>query len=228
MGSRVRAVLRDPATFRAWTVDINDGIIATAGLLEGFTRAGGADSSVITAGLVATLAGGAALGGTRWAERAAERDAQLRLLEPGHAGPPLDAQEERARIAESYQVRGLDPDLARTVADQLLAHDAARTRLEVSFGTSRPITPAVAAWQSFDAALAFVVGSLIPLLISIFVPGRLDVWATILVVVGSLTLTSIAAARHNGASVARTILRSVAVGVASVSVSYVAGTIASL
>ena len=228
VGSRLYTMLHDPATFRAWTVDINDGIIATAGLLEGFARAGASDRGVITAGVVATLAGALALGGTRWAERAGERDAQVHMLHPDHSGPTLEPEQEHAWVAEHYQARGLSPDLARTVADQLLAHDRARTRLEISFGTTQPVTQAVAAWESLDAALAFIVGSTIPLLISIFMPGRIDLWATIAVVVGSLTLTSIAAARHHGASVWRTVVRSVAVGIASVSVSYLAGSIAIL
>ena len=34
--TRVRAVFRDPASFRGWMPEVNDGIIATAGVLEFF------------------------------------------------------------------------------------------------------------------------------------------------------------------------------------------------
>ncbi|WP_043535650.1 VIT1/CCC1 transporter family protein [Actinomyces polynesiensis] len=251
-GRRLRAALQDPATLRAWTVDVNDGVVATAGLLEGFTQAGASAASLVTAGVIATFAGGIALGGTRWAEMSSERDAQLRQLREAErgsygcgsdatdgadathgprAGHGTDDAEEgarRARLASACVRRGLSPDLAGQVADQLLAHDPAGSRLEADLGIPGAITRSHVIWQSVDATVAFVLGSLLPLLISLFVPGRFDKWATVLVVVASLTVTSVVAARHNHAPVWRTVARSVTVGVASVVASFLAGTVLDL
>ncbi|MBK7044125.1 MAG: VIT1/CCC1 transporter family protein [Rhodanobacteraceae bacterium] len=70
---------------------------------------------------------------------------------------------ERAELAGIYQKRGLDPELAKQVADQLMAHDAlgahARDELGISeMVTARPVQAA------FASALTFAVGAAMPLL----------------------------------------------------------------
>lgn len=132
---------------------------------------------------------------------------------------------DRSRLVQIYRDRGLSGDLPEQVADQLLAHDPLHARFEAEHGVAEPPSSTHATLQSLDAAIAFTIGSLLPLLISAFLPGRIDAWATVLVVVASLTVTSVVAARHNGAPVWRTVLRSVAVGVASLTVSSIAGSV---
>ncbi|MDN6795224.1 MAG: hypothetical protein L0L69_09295, partial [Propionibacterium sp.] len=41
-------------------------MVATAGLLKDFARAGASSTNLVAAGIVATCAGGVALGGARW------------------------------------------------------------------------------------------------------------------------------------------------------------------
>jgi hypothetical protein len=66
-------VLTDEASLRSWTAVANDGIIATAGILEGFAGAGASDRALLIAATVATIAGMLAAGGAKWAEVDAER-----------------------------------------------------------------------------------------------------------------------------------------------------------
>src|SRR5262249_54742649 len=73
----LRAAVTDRESLRSWTQVANDGIIATAGILEGFAGAGASSKTLITAGTTATIAGMLSVGGVEWAEAAAERDAQL-------------------------------------------------------------------------------------------------------------------------------------------------------
>src|SRR5215475_2369721 len=77
----LRAAVTDRESLRSWTVVANDGIIATAGILEGFAGAGASDRTLITAATVATIVGMLAVGGAEWAEAAAEREAQLTVAE---------------------------------------------------------------------------------------------------------------------------------------------------
>src|SRR6476659_6017580 len=74
----LRAAVADRESLRSWTQVANDGIIATAGILEGFAGAGAGNRTLITAATTATIAGMLAVGGAEWAEAAAEREAQLR------------------------------------------------------------------------------------------------------------------------------------------------------
>ena len=45
---RVRAAMSDPNSLRSWSVVANDGIIATAGILEGFAGAGASHETLVT------------------------------------------------------------------------------------------------------------------------------------------------------------------------------------
>ena len=74
----IQAALTDGASLRSWTAVANDGIIATAGILEGFAGAGASDQALLVAATVATITGMLAAGGAKWAEIDAEREAQLR------------------------------------------------------------------------------------------------------------------------------------------------------
>ena len=69
----------DASSFRSWMIDANDGIIATASLLQGFAGAGASDRLLLLAATAATIAGGLSAGGAKWAEVAAEREAEQRL-----------------------------------------------------------------------------------------------------------------------------------------------------
>ena len=73
-GRQVRSV-------RSLVVDANDGIIATAGIVEGFAGAGATEITITIAAFSAMVAGGIALGGAKYAEEATERDAQLALID---------------------------------------------------------------------------------------------------------------------------------------------------
>src|SRR5690349_19544412 len=73
----LRTAVTDRESLRSWTVIANDGIIATAGIPEGFAGAGATNRTLITAATTATIAGSLSVGGSEWAEAAAEREAEL-------------------------------------------------------------------------------------------------------------------------------------------------------
>ena len=113
---------------------------------------------------------------------------------------------ELAELAAIYVSRGLDPELAREVATQLMAHDAlgahARDELGISDALSaRPIQAALA------SAAAFSVGALLPLLLVFIVPRASLVWAVSGASLLFLALLGALAARTGGAPVGRATLR---------------------
>lgn len=218
----LRARLKGP-TIQGWVVDANDGIIATAGLLEGFAGAGAGDQLLITAALAATIAGSLSAGGAKWAEAAAERDAQLATVAYEQRQLADNPDDELAELVEHYVGRGLAPDLAREVAEQLHADDPLAAQLETEYGIDE-IPPARAPVLSgLSAGISFAIGSSIPLLITFVAPISLDAVAVLIAVVVSLTITSIIAARSAYLSASRTIIRTLIVGLGTMGVSYVAG-----
>ena len=113
---------------------------------------------------------------------------------------------ERKELAAIYVGRGLDQELAKRVADQLMAHDAlgahARDELGISATLSaRPVQAALASAASFAA------GAAMPLLVTALAPET----ALIVLVSGTslvfLALLGGLAARAGGASVTAGALR---------------------
>ncbi|WP_025156319.1 VIT1/CCC1 transporter family protein [Leifsonia aquatica] len=221
--TRFRTAVTDAASLRSWTVDANDGIIATAGVLEGFAGAGASDSTLLTAAIVATVAGGLGLGGAKWSEAAAEREAQLRVIREEEAQLELSPDEEVAELAGYYEAKGLTADLALQVAEQLTAADALAAQLEAEHGIREVLSRAAPVWAGVTASAAFVLGAFVPLLITILVPGALEAWAVLVAVIASLVLTSIVSARSGKTGVGRTMARSLTVGVGTLGASYLAG-----
>src|SRR5262249_48247423 len=126
----LRAAVADRELRPSWLQVANDGIIATAGILEGFAGAGSSDRTLITAATVATIAGMLSVGGAEWAEAAAERDAQLKAADEEAAEIARQPHVEHAEVVAYYEAKGLTPQLAREVADQLMAHDPVDAQLE--------------------------------------------------------------------------------------------------
>ena len=61
-------------------MDGNDGIMATAGIVEGFIGAGAATETILVAAIAAMVAGAIAMGSAKYAEAAIERDATNALI----------------------------------------------------------------------------------------------------------------------------------------------------
>src|SRR5262245_62488631 len=132
--ARMRAAVTDPNSLRPWSVVANDGIIATAGILEGFSGAGASHATLVTAATSATIAGMLSAGGSEWAEVAAEREAHLSAAEEEAAELVRQPDVEFAELVAYYEAKGLGPELAHEVAGQLMARDALNAQLESEHG----------------------------------------------------------------------------------------------
>jgi len=220
---RLRASLPRPQSFRSWTIDANDGIIGTSGILEGFAGAGASHSVLVTAASAATIAGALGLGGATWSEAAAERDAQLEVAEEERAQIAADPAGEVDELAEFYERKGLTATLAREVADQLTAHDALAAQLEAEHGIDEMMSPTQPVVDGVSAGVAFALGAAVPLAITLVVSSAVESWAILVAAIVSLTLTSLVASGAGDLSVRRTLVRTLVVGVGTLGVSYLAG-----
>lgn len=217
------ARLREYATPRQWAVDANDGVIATAGLLEGFAGAGASDHTLLTAAIAMIVAGSLGLGGAKWAEEAGELDAQRAIIAEEERQLATNPDDEIAELAAYWEGKGLDAATARTAAEQLTARDALAAQLEYEHDIDEPTPRWQPLWAGATSGLAFLAGGLIPLLITVFVPVQAEAWVILLAVVVALVLTSWLGARTGHMSVRRTIARTLAVGIGTMAISYLAG-----
>lgn len=221
----VRRLLDDGEARRGWAIDANDGVIATAGILEGFAGAGGTDATLVLAATTATIAGALAIGGAAWSEATAERESQLRLVAQETSEIAAHPDDEIAELASYWEGKGLSPETARQVAEQLSARDALAAQLESEHGFATAMPAGLPVWIGAATSVAFALGAAIPLLITVFAPVAIETWAIALAVVVALTLTSFVAARAAHLSVLRTLARSLTVGLGTMLVSHLAGTL---
>lgn len=219
----LRARFRDASVHRSWAIDANDGVIATAGLLFGFAGAGASNRLLLFTAAAATIAGGLSVGGASWAEEAAERDAQLVTARRESDDLAADPSGELEELVHHWEQRGLTPQTAREVARQLTANDALAAQLEWEYSFAEPMPVTFPIWFGVGAGLAYMVGALVPLLITYFAPVDVETWAILVAVTITLVLSSLIASRTAELMPRRMLLRTLTVGILTMTVSYGAG-----
>ena len=147
---------------RAAVLGANDGIVSTASLVLGVAAAHSTRNAILIAGTAGLVSGAMSMAAGEYVSVHSQADAEK--AEVGRERRELETADasERRELASIYVERGLDPSLARQVADQLMAHDAlgahARDELGITETLSaRPIQAAVA------SAASFGIGALLPL-----------------------------------------------------------------
>jgi vacuolar iron transporter family protein len=148
---------------RAAVLGANDGILSVAGLVIGVAAANSSQSALVTAGLAGLVAGALSMAVGEYISVSSQRDAEQADLRVEAEAITENPRAELRELAKIYEDRGVEPGLARLVADQLMAHDAvgahARDELGISeVMTARPLQAAL------TSAAAFTVGALVPVL----------------------------------------------------------------
>jgi VIT1/CCC1 family predicted Fe2+/Mn2+ transporter len=153
---------------RAAVLGANDGIVSTASLLVGVAAANAATSDILIAGVAGLVAGAMSMAAGEYVSVSSQADTEKADLNRERKELASDAESERDELAAIYIRRGLDPALAKQVAEQLMARDplTAHARDELGItdtSTARPVQAAVA------SAGAFALGAAMPLLTVLFV-----------------------------------------------------------
>ena len=210
---------------RELVVDANDGIMAVAGIAEGFIGAGASTSATLIAVLAGAVAGSIALAGAKFTEVAIERDARQVILDEVRRQLSLSPEEELRELAALYEAKGLSPALAFEVATELSSQDALTAHADAEHGIEpgqKLLRPLVAATL---AGVAFAVGALIVVATILSTPRSSRLPTTFFAVALSLGLTSLVLARWGQVPVGRTIIRNVGVGVTAMFVSLAIGSL---
>jgi len=185
---------------RAAVLGANDGILSTASLVLGVAAAHATHSNVLVAGVAGLVAGAMSMAAGEYVSVHSQADTEQADLERERKELKADDKGEHKELAAIYVARGLDPSLAKQVAQQLMTHDAlgahARDELGISKNLlARPIQAALA------SAGSFAVGAGMPLLVTAIVPE-----SSLIYLVSGTSLFFLAflgglAARVGGASV---------------------------
>ncbi|MGA9244948.1 MAG: VIT family protein [Silvibacterium sp.] len=157
---------------RAAVLGANDGILSTGSLVLGVAAANGHHHDILVAAVAALVAGAMAMAAGEYVSVHSQADTEKADMELEREELRTDDAGERKELAAIYVARGLDPSLAKQVADQLMAHDAlgAHARDELSISEVLAARPIQAALSS---ALSFAVGAALPLAAAIASPEAL-------------------------------------------------------
>ncbi len=129
---------------RAAVLGANDGIVSTASLIVGVAAASAASSDILIAGVAGLVAGAMSMAAGEYVSVSSQSDTERADLARERAELASQPDFEREELAQIYVKRGLEPKLARKVADQLTEKDAlgahARDELGISEVTAaRPV-----------------------------------------------------------------------------------------
>ncbi|MET0811419.1 MAG: VIT1/CCC1 transporter family protein [Microbacterium sp.] len=216
----------DSSVVRKWVLDANDGIISTTGIVQGFAGAGANDETVLFAAMTLMITGGLSLAGASYAEAAQDRAAELAIIEEEKRQLALSPAEERAEVRDHYVRRGLDPELADQVADQLMRSDPLAASLEVEYGMLDGAAPATKPWGvAFRGFFAFVSGALPLTAAVVFMPDDWRLPVSLAVVVVSLTITGLVSARAGTGHPVRAVIRSITIGLFIALLAFLAGNV---
>ncbi len=208
---------------RAGVLGANDGIVSVAGLLMGFAGAQASPRALLIAGLAGLISGAFSMAGGEYVSVSTQKDTERAALEAQNNRLSEQPENELRTLARGYEQRGLSPDLAKQVAQQLTNHDALTAHAETRLGI-RPdeiTSPWAAAASSF---IAFALGAFIPLMLMVTSPLSWRVAATIAGVELALFLTGYVSSKLGGADPGRAILRNILVATLAMAVTYVIGT----
>jgi vacuolar iron transporter family protein len=214
---------RDRERLRDLVIDANDGIVAIAGVVEGVLGAGLGNRAAATAVLMATIAGGIAIGGSRYTETAAERDVRDALLEEERRQLRQSPDQELEELAAFYEEKGLAPGLARVVAAELSAADPLAAHAEEEHGIEVDEPPPQPLAFAIASGLVFALGALVVVVTAVLTPSEWRVPTTFVAVTIALGLSSGVVARWGDVPLGRTVARNVAIGLTSMGVAYAVG-----
>jgi len=185
---------------RAAIFGVNDGLVSNLSLIFGVAGAGVDNHVVILAGVAGLLAGAFSMAAGEYVSVRSQADSEQAALSLERSEIEADSPGEHRELTAIYVGRGLDPVLAKQVAEQLMAHDAigAHARDELGISETLRARPIQAALTS---AASFAVGAALPLAAVAIVPH-----SSLIPVVAGTSLVFLAilgglAARVGGASV---------------------------
>lgn len=204
---------------RAGVLGANDGIVSVAGLVVGVAAATTDRGPILTAGLAGLAAGAVSMALGEYVSVSTQRDTERALLAKEKLELSTIPDAELEELASLYEAKGLSPETARKVAEELTEHDAfaAHAEAELGIDPDELTNP----WQAADAsAISFTVGAILPMLAILLPPATARIPVTFAAVLIALAITGSLSARLGGARRSRAVLRVVAGGALAMVVTY--------
>lgn len=188
---------------RAAVLGANDGIVSTSSLVIGVAAAHADLHAILVSGTAGLMAGAMSMAAGEYVSVSSQVDIEQADLKRESQELADNHPYEVNELKLIYIDRGLEPELAQQVAEQLMHHDALAAHARDELGlteitTSRPLQAALI------SALTFSLGALLPLMIAMIFPNMPLAYVThliinvtgsdtmpVIVIVGSVSLLSL-------------------------------------
>lgn len=191
---------------RAAVLGANDGIVSTASLIVGVAAAASGKPAILLAGLAGLVAGALSMAAGEYVSVSSQADTESADLARERGELATQPEAELDELTNIYVARGLDRELARQVAQEMMTRDAltahARDELSITeLTTARPLQAALA------SAATFTVGAALPLLVVLLSPVDYLVWGVFAASLAFLAMLGAAGAVTGGAPVVKGVVR---------------------
>ena len=207
---------------RAAVLGVNDGIVSTSSIMLGLTAANADSKIILLTGIASLVAGACSMAAGEYVSVASQKDAQRADIEIERRALRNNPEGELQELADIYEDRGLDPILAKKVALQLHEKSAleAHARDELGFDHRMEARPVQAAAAS---ALAFALGSLIPIATAVIAGSDHSAILIVIVSLVALAISGTAGALIGGGNKLFAALRVLMGGGAAMAITYLIG-----
>ncbi len=191
---------------RAAVLGANDGIVSTASLIVGVAASAAGSSEILIAGIAGLVAGAMSMAAGEYVSVSSQADTEQADLTRERLELESQPDLEREELAQLYVKRGVDIDLARRVAEQLMQKDALEAHAREELGISE-ITTARPIMAALTSALTFAVGAMMPLAMVWLAPANQLVWLVSAASLLFLALLGAIGAKAGGADVLKATIR---------------------
>jgi VIT1/CCC1 family predicted Fe2+/Mn2+ transporter len=163
---------------RAAVLGANDGIVSTASLIVGVAAAAGGKSEILVAGLAGLVAGAMSMAAGEYVSVSSQSDTEQADMAREREELATIPEAELDELTGIYSARGLEPALARQVAEALTAKDAFGAHVRDELGISH-ISTAKPVQAALTSAATFGIGAALPLAVATVMPlGSLSLAVT--------------------------------------------------
>jgi VIT1/CCC1 family predicted Fe2+/Mn2+ transporter len=174
------------------------------------------------AGLAGLVAGAFSMAAGEYVSVSSQSDIETGDLSREKAELKAFPEQELTELAQVYEKRGLDPALARQVAEQLTAHNALEAHARDELGINE-ITKARPMQAALSSGASFTVGGLLPLAVAWLAQLPFMEYLQYGFALMFLVVLGTIAARAGGSSVQKAILRIVVWGTVAMAMSAAVG-----
>ncbi len=191
---------------RAAVLGANDGLISTASLIVGVAAASTARHEILVAGVAGLVAGATSMAAGEYVSVSSQADTERADMARERKELAEEPEAELKELATIYERRGVEPALARKVAEQMMAKDALAAHVRDELGladhvVARPVQAALASAATFAAGAAF------PLVVSMVAPADAITWTVSVACILGLAALGAIGARAGGAGMLKASFR---------------------